>query len=52
MYTWREDGEANKYVILRHTEWFMAIHMNGEMSRHEQTEYMKSIVSLLNLEQG
>jgi hypothetical protein len=47
-YTSREDGEPNKYTILKGKNWFMSILLNGELSVEHQRNIINIILSKLN----
>ena len=47
---WKEDGEANKYVIINKqtNNWVSSILLNGEMTIYQQEEYMNTICPKFN----
>lgn len=47
-YIFLSDGEANFYIILRNTEWFARVQLNGEMHLKEQLKIMQMTVDMLN----
>lgn len=48
-YTWKENGEANAWIILKDTHWFMSIRINGEIMETNQKDILQQMVDSLNL---
>jgi hypothetical protein len=46
--TWRADGSANEYHLLRNDDWLAAIKFNGEFNVHAQTEMLNLMLDALN----
>lgn len=48
IFSLREQGDANEYVILKDKNWYAYIQMNGEMTTYHQKEVLNEFIKVLN----
>lgn len=41
--TWKAQGDANEYVLMKDGDWFAAVRMNGQMYVHHQELFLNSL---------
>lgn len=48
MFSWKPQGNANEYAILKDGNWFAALLLNGEMLATTQEIYIATMTEALN----